>query len=94
VKHLPLAVAAVAVIATLIACTLAIERRLDALAPANYSIELAEIHNRLQAVVEYSCSIDRRLESIDSSLLPPAVRLHEGVHLPQPCPGDPGQPAQ
>jgi hypothetical protein len=87
--HLPLTVATVAVIATLSVCTAGIERHLDAVARTNGAVELAGIETRLQAIEDYACSMDRSLQSIDTTMLPPSVRLHKD--RAQPCPGDPGQ---
>jgi hypothetical protein len=88
-RYLPLTLATAAVIATLIACTVAIERQLAALAPTNNSMKLAAIETRLQAIEKYACSMDRSLQSIDIRMLPPEVRLHKD-HV-RPCPGEPGQ---
>jgi|HubBroStandDraft_2_1064218.scaffolds.fasta_scaffold181776_3 hypothetical protein len=86
-KYLPLALATVALIATLIVCTRVIDRHLDAAAPMNNTAKLVEIETRLQAVEQYACSMDRHLQSMDNTMLPPAVRLHTESHH-RPCPGD------
>ena len=83
-QHLPLTIATVAVIATLSVCTAGIERHLDAVARTNGAVELAGIETRLQAIEDYACSMDRSLQSIDTTMLPPSVRLHRD-HV-QPCP--------
>jgi len=90
-QYIPLALATAAAIAALIACTVWVERHLDTLAPPNNAFELAAIQNRLQEIEQYACSMDRTLQSIDTNLLPPAVRGHVDFHV-QSCPGDPGQP--
>jgi hypothetical protein len=89
-QYLPATLGTTAVIATLIACTASIEKHLDALAPENNSFQLAQIDNRLRAMQEYTCSMDRTLQSIDTHMLPPTVNHHLYV---QPCPGDPGRSA-
>ena len=83
-QHLPLTIATLAVIATLSVCTTGIERHLDAVARANGAAELAGIETRLQAIEDYACSMDRSLQSIDTTMLPPSVRLHRD--RAQPCP--------
>jgi hypothetical protein len=55
-------------------------------------VELAGIEARLQAIEDYACSMDRSLQSIDTTMLPPSVRLHKD--RVQPCPGNPGQRSQ
>ena len=83
--HLPLTIATLAVIATLGVCTAGIEQHLDAVARTNGAVELAGIETRLQAIEDYACSMDRSLQSIDTTMLPPSVRLHRD--RVQPCPG-------
>jgi hypothetical protein len=89
-RHLPLFLATAALIATLIVCTRVIDRHLDAAAPMNNTAKLVEIENRLQAVEQYACSMDRHLQSMDNTMLPPAVRLHTEQHH-RPCPSDPAE---
>jgi hypothetical protein len=89
-KYLPLILATTALIATLIVCTRVMDRHLDAAAPMNNTQKLVEIESRLQAVEGYTCSMDRHLQSIDATMLPPAVRLHTESHH-RPCPGDQDQ---
>ena len=83
--HLPLTIATVAVIATLSVCTAGIERHLDAVARTNGAVQLAGIETRLQAIEDYACSMDRSLQSIDTTMMPPSVRLHRDPG--RPCPG-------
>ena len=87
--HLPLTIATVAVIATLSVCTAGIEQHLDAAARTRGAVEFAGIETRLQAIEDYACSMDRSLQSIDNTMLPPSVRLHRD--RVQPCPGQRSQ---
>jgi hypothetical protein len=89
-RYLPLTLATVALIATLIVCTRVIDRHLDAAAPMNNTAKLVEIETRLRSVEQYACSMDRHLQSMDNTMLPPAVRLHAESHH-RPCPGEPAE---
>jgi len=87
-KHLPLTLATAAVIATLIACTFAINRRLEALTPADHSLQFGGVESRLKSVEHYLCAMDRTLDIIENDVYRGPVR---SVVMPESCPGDPGQ---
>jgi hypothetical protein len=89
-KYLPLTLATAALIATLIVCTGVIDRHLDAAAPMNSTVKLGDIETRLQAIEKYACASDRSLQAIQTTMLPPEVRLHTESHH-RPCPGDQDQ---
>jgi hypothetical protein len=88
----PVVGAATAIVGTLIGCTAIIVRHVDGIAPVNNAVELYGIENRLESIKAYVCSADRTLQSIDYTLLPPAIRSREPLHTPERCPGDPGSP--